>query len=105
MEERHISKALRTQIRAWQWYSVIAPGAFAAIATGLYWAYGTPFQSLFYAAVTIFGITCVAWWHWSLATMMTMLSIMRDTDDHFEKVSRDLEKLRSYLEKQSNHIH
>lgn len=105
MEKRLISKALRKQIRAWQWYSIIAPGTFTAIASGLYWAYGTPFQNLFYAATTIFGITCVAWWHWSLATMMTMLSVMKDTDEHFEKVSEDLDKLKVLLEKENSQVH
>lgn len=89
-----INERLGSQIRAWQMYSVFAPAVFIAVATALYWIYGTPFAPMFYVATTLFAITCVAWWHWSLATMMTMLSIMRETDDHFETVANELAALK-----------
>jgi len=96
-----INEQLTRQIRSWQIYSVIAPAIFIAIASALFWIYGTPFAPMFYAATTIFAITCVAWWHWSLATMMTMLAIMRETDDHFEMVANELISLKVLITESS----
>lgn len=89
-----LSNKISKQIKMWQWYSVLAPGGFAAVAAVLFWSYGAPFQPLFLAAVCIFAITCVAWWHWSLATMMTMLNIIKETDDHFERMTSELALIR-----------
>lgn len=102
-----INEQLGKQIRAWQLYSVFAPAVFIAVASAMYWMYGTPFAPMFYIATTIFAITCVAWWHWSLATMMTMLAIMKETDDHFEKVACELAGLKALIKEsvQGNHIH
>jgi hypothetical protein len=40
-----------------------------------------------------------------LFTMIRMLSIMKDTDEHFETVTGELNSLRIMLEKNSNQIH
>ena len=89
-----ITQELYKQIKGWRIYSVIAPAAFCAISAFLYMNYGTPFASIFYSGLIILSATCISWWHWSLSTMVTMLAIMKDTDDHFEKVANELEKLR-----------
>lgn len=89
-----ISKNLYAQITGWRVFSVIAPAVFTAVAAFLYLYYGTPFQSIFYAGLIILAVTCISWWHWSLSTMVTMLRIMKDTDDHFEEVAKKLEELR-----------
>jgi len=44
------------------------------------------------------GVTCISWWHWSLSTMVTMLAIMKDTDDHFEKVNEQLTQISKRIE-------
>jgi hypothetical protein len=89
-----ITKELYNQIKGWRIYSVIAPAVFCAAAALLYLHFGTPFQTIFYTGLIILSITCISWWHWSLSTMVTMLAIMKDTDDHFEDVARKLEELR-----------
>lgn len=89
-----ITKELYKQIRGWRIYSVIAPALFCAGAGLLYIHYGTQWATILYTGMIILSITCVSWWHWSLSTMLTMLSIMKDTDDHFEQVARKLEELR-----------
>jgi hypothetical protein len=89
-----ITTELYKQIRGWRIYSVIAPALFSGAAGILYIHYGTPWAVIFYTGMIILSITCVSWWHWSLSTMLTMLSIMKDTDDHFEEVARKLEELR-----------
>jgi len=89
-----ITKELYNQIKGWRIYSVIAPAVFCAVAAFLYLNYGTPFQSIFFTGLIVLSITCISWWHWSLSTMVTMLAIMKDTDDHFEDVTRKLEELR-----------
>jgi ABC-type bacteriocin/lantibiotic exporter with double-glycine peptidase domain len=90
-----ISKSLYKQILGWRVYSVIAPAIFTAIAAFLYLFYGAPFQKIFYAGVIVLGVTCISWWHWSMSTMLAMLGIMKDTDDHFERLSKQLEELRA----------
>jgi uncharacterized membrane protein YgaE (UPF0421/DUF939 family) len=89
-----ITNNLYKQITGWRIYSVIAPAVFTGLSAFLYVFYGTPFQSIFYAGLIILAVTCISWWHWSLSTMVTMLAIMKDTDDHFADVSRKLEELR-----------
>jgi hypothetical protein len=89
-----ITSNLHTQIKGWRIYSVIAPAVFTGSAALLYLYFGTDFATIFYTGLIILAVTCISWWHWSLTTMVTMLSIMKDTDDHFEKVSEQLEVIR-----------
>jgi hypothetical protein len=89
-----ITKELYKQIKGWRIYSVIAPAVFCATAALLYLHYGTPFQTIFFTGLIVLSITCISWWHWSLSTMVTMLAIMKDTDDHFTLVAEQLEQLR-----------
>jgi hypothetical protein len=90
-----ITDKLHKQITGWRVYSVIAPAVFTAVSAWLYLHYGTPFQSIFFTGVIVLSITCIAWWHWSLSTMLSMLLIMKDTDDHFETVTTELQQLRT----------
>lgn len=89
-----ITENLYNQIKGWRIYSIIAPAIFAATSALLYVLLGAKFQTIFYIGLIVLGVTCISWWHWSLSTMVTMLAIMKDTDDHFEKVSNELENLR-----------
>lgn len=89
-----ITKELYKQIKGWRIYSVITPSVFCATSALLYLHYGTAFESIFFTGLIILSITCISWWHWSLSTMVTMLAIMKDTDDHFEDVAKKLEELR-----------
>lgn len=89
-----ITKSLYKQIKGWRIYSVIMPAIFTAIAAILYVFYGTAFQEIFYTGLIILCVTCISWWHWSMSTMLTMLGIMKDTDDHFAMLSKQLEELR-----------
>jgi hypothetical protein len=89
-----ITKELYKQIRGWRIYSVIAPALFCSVSGLLYIHYGTPWQTIFYTGLIIMAFSCISWWHWSLSTMLTMIGIMKDTDDHFEEVARKLEELR-----------
>lgn len=89
-----ITENLYKQIKGWRIYSIIAPAVFTAASAFLYLFYGTPFASIFYVGLIILAVTCISWWHWSLSTMVTMLAIMKDTDDHFESVAKKLEELR-----------
>jgi len=96
-----ITKELYKQIKGWRIYSVIAPAVFCATSALLYLHFGTPFQTIFYTGLVVLSITCISWWHWSLSTMMTMLGIMKDTDDHFEEVSKKLDDLQCQLSNKS----
>ena len=89
-----ITTNLYNQSTGWRVYSVIAPALFTGVAAIFYLYYGTPFATIFYIGLIILSITCISWWHWSLSTMVTMLRIMKDTDDHFEEVAKKLEELR-----------
>lgn len=89
-----ITKELYKQIKGWRIYSVIVPSVFCATSALLYLHYSTAFESIFFTGLIILSITCISWWHWSLSTMVTMLAIMKDTDDHFEDVAKKLEELR-----------
>jgi hypothetical protein len=89
-----ITKNLYKQITGWRVYSVIAPALFCAVSAFLYLHYGTPFALIFYSGLIILAVTCISWWHWSLSTMVSMLAIMKDTDDHFKIVSEQLDILR-----------
>lgn len=89
-----ITQQLYKQISGWRIYSVLAPALFCAVSAFLYLHYGTEWATIFYTGLIILAITCISWWHWSLSTMVTMLAIMKDTDDHFEKVATELERLR-----------
>lgn len=90
-----ITDKLHKQITGWRVYSVIAPAVFTAASAWLYLHYGTPFRSIFFTGIIVLSITCIAWWHWSLSTMLSMLTIMKDTDDHFETVTEELKQLRN----------
>ena len=94
-----ISENLYKQIKGWRIYSVIAPAIFCAAAAFLYLHYGTRFETIFYTGLIILAVTCISWWHWSLSTMVTMLAIMKDTDDHFETVANELKRLRNEVGK------
>jgi hypothetical protein len=89
-----ITKELYKQIKGWRIYSIIAPAGFCAISAFMYLHYGTAWENIFFTGLIILSITCISWWHWSLSTMVTMLAIMKDTDDHFSEVSKKLEELR-----------
>lgn len=90
-----ITKELYKQIKGWRIYSVIAPAVFSLVAALFYINYGTRYQTILYVGLTVLFFTCVSWWHWSLSTMVTMLAIMKDTDDHFKHVAEKLEQLRT----------
>lgn len=94
-----ITENLYKQIKGWRIYSIIAPAVFCAAAAFLYLHYGTKFETIFYTGLIILAVTCISWWHWSLSTMVTMLAIMKDTDDHFETVADELKRLRSTIGK------
>lgn len=89
-----ITSELYKQIKGWRIYSVIAPAGFCAVSAFMYLHYGTSWAVIFYTGLIILSVTCISWWHWSLSTMVTMLAIMKDTDDHFGEVSTKLEELR-----------
>jgi len=89
-----ITQELYKQIKGWRIYSVIAPSVFCAGAAFLYLHYGATFQNIFFTGLIILAFSCITWWHWSLSTMVTMLAIMKDTDDHFKEVGEKLEQLR-----------
>lgn len=89
-----ITQELYKQIKGWRLYSIIAPAVFTAASAFFYIHNGTPFQTIFYVGLIVLAVTCISWWHWSLSTMVTMLAIMKDTDDHFEDVAKKLEELR-----------
>jgi hypothetical protein len=99
-----ITEQLHRQITGWRVYSVIAPAIFAGASALLYLHYGTSFQNIFYTGLIILSITCISWWHWSLSTMITMLSIMKDTDDHFEEVVEKLGDLQNSLQEHKDNI-
>lgn len=89
-----ITQQLHAQITGWRIYSIIAPAVFCLISALLYLRYGSSFASILTMGVIVLIATCISWWHWSLSTMVSMLAIMKDTDDHFAKVSEQLESLR-----------
>jgi len=93
-----ITKQLYKQIKGWRIYSVIAPAVFCAISAFLYLHYGTAWENIFFTGLIILGVTCISWWHWSLSTMVTMLAIMKDTDDHFEQVNEQLTSISKRIE-------
>lgn len=100
-----ISTTLKKQINWWQWFSIVAPISF--LVGGVFSVY-TNISSLIeiiYFGCFLFGLTCLAWWHWCLYTMIRMLSIMKDTDEHFEKVTGELAQLRIALEKETVQYH
>lgn len=97
-----ITKELYRQIKGWRIYSVIGPAVFCAVAALLYLHYGTEWATIFYTGLIILSITCISWWHWSLSTMVTMLAIMKDTDDHFKVVNEKLEIIRKQAEGKPN---
>ena len=97
-----ITSELYKQIRGWRIYSVIGPALFCAAAAFLYLHYGTDFASIFYTGLIILSVTCISWWHWSLSTMVTMLAIMKDTDDHFKLVDERLQKIQKQLNGKPN---
>jgi hypothetical protein len=92
-----ITQQLHKQITGWRIYSVVAPAVFTAVSAWLYLQFGTPFETIFYTGLIVLSVTCISWWHWSLSTMVTMLSIMKDTDDHFEGVQNELKRLREHM--------
>jgi hypothetical protein len=97
LREQHmglVTSELYKQIKGWRIYSVIGPALFCGCSALMYLHYGTSWAVIFYTGLIILSITCISWWHWSLSTMVTMLAIMKDTDSHFEEVSRKLEDLR-----------
>lgn len=92
-----ITKELYKQIKGWRIYSVIAPAVFCAASALLFLHYGTPFQTIFFTGLIVLSITCISWWHWSLSTMVTMLAIMKDTDDHFQQVDERLHNIQKQI--------
>jgi hypothetical protein len=93
-----ITTQLYKQIKGWRIYSVIAPAVFTAGSALLYLHYGASFENIFFTGLIILAFSCISWWHWSLSTMVTMLAIMKDTDDHFKEVSDKLEIIRRQAE-------
>lgn len=100
----HLTNNLYKQITGWRLYSVIAPTVFSAISAWLYLYYGEPFENIFYIGLIALSVTCIIWWHWSLSTMLTMLLIMKDTDDHFEKVTKELDNLHHSFKDKTRHL-
>lgn len=92
-----ISSKLKSQISTWQQFSIIAPSVFAVVAMYLHYNDGVSWLDLLVVATVLFFVTCVIWWHWCLFTMISMLSIMKDTDDHFETVATELQRMGTYL--------
>lgn len=88
-----ISSRLRSQILLWQYFSIIAPSIFLAVAIFEHYVQSVSWLTILYVGGLLFFITCVVWWHWCLMTMVRMLSIMKDTDDHFENVTFELKRL------------
>jgi hypothetical protein len=100
----HLTNNLYKQISGWRLYSVIAPTVFCAISTWLYLYHGAPFEHIFYTGLIILSVTCIIWWHWSLSAILTMLLVMKDTDDHFETVTRELNSLHDSFKDKTRHL-
>lgn len=97
-----IENKVYRQIRIWQMYSVFAPAMFLAVAGILTLIFGAKFEYLFWIGMVVFGVTCVAWWHWSLATMLNMLDVIKNADEHFNRLNDQLVIMRRELLKISN---
>jgi hypothetical protein len=93
-----ITTELYKQIKGWRIYSIIAPAGFCAISAWMYLHYGTEWEIIFYTGLIVLSATCISWWHWSLSTMVTMLAIMKDTDNHFEQVNEQLTQIIKRIE-------
>jgi hypothetical protein len=94
-----ITQNLYVQIKSWRIYSIIMPAVFASSSALMYIFYGVDFQDIFYVGLVILAVTCISWWHWSLSSMLTMLAIMKDTDDHFDAVVKEYNDLKLLIEK------
>lgn len=64
-----------------------------------YVVFDIPIHIIFYTSCAMMAFVYISWWYWCISTMITMLAIMKDTDDHFEIVASQLEAIRTQISK------
>lgn len=94
-----ITAQIYKQITEWRLISIALLVALTASVIISYIAFDIPIHIIFYTSVAMMALVYISWWYWCITTMITMLAIMKDTDDHFEIVARQLEALRTQISK------
>ena len=94
-----ITTQIYKQITEWRLISLALLVAVTVTSLVSYFAFDIPIHIIFYTSCAMMAFVYISWWYWCISTMITMLAIMKDTDDHFEIVARQLEALRAQITK------
>jgi predicted membrane protein len=94
-----ITAQIYKQITEWRLISIALLLTVLTSAGISYIVFDIPIQIIFYVSCAMMGFVYISWWYWCISTMITMLAIMKDTDDHFDIVAKQLEALRTQITK------
>jgi hypothetical protein len=94
-----ITTQIYKQITEWRLISLALLIAILVGAGVGYCVFDIPVHIIFYSSCAMMAVVYISWWYWCISTMITMLAIMKDTDDHFEIVAKQLEALRTQITK------
>lgn len=94
-----ITTQIYKQITEWRLISIALLIAVTATSIVSYTVFNIPIHIIFYTSCSMMAFVFISWWYWCISTMITMLAIMKDTDDHFEIVAKQLEALRTQITK------
>lgn len=93
-----ITDKIKKQIKFWQIYSVVAPLGFIAISSWLRFNFDISLTAIIELAGVATVSTCVVWWHWSMVTMLTLMSVVSKADSYFGELDKKLSNIQNSLQ-------
>jgi hypothetical protein len=93
-----ITAGISKQIKFWQAYGLVAPVGYVLVSIWLHSQDLASWIAITGVAVAITAMTCIAWWHWSMKTMLTLMQAVQDSDTYWNRLDTKLADIQSRLE-------
>jgi len=96
------AKNIERNIEHWDLYAKIMPSLFLVLSI-LFMSFGiVDFDTMFYVGLTLFAITGVTWWFWTLFSIKFLLNVLRRASNNLVDVSDELRAIKADYQEITN---
>jgi len=103
-KEKIISQThnIERNIQYWDLYAKVMPSLFLVLSV-LFMSFGiVDFDTMFYIGLTLFAITGVTWWFWTLFSIKFLLCVLRRASSNLVEVSDELRAIKTDYQEFTN---
>ena len=93
-----ITAQIAKQIRSWQAYCLLAPVGYILLSIWLHSQHWASWPAICVVGMVIVIMSCVAWWHWSMNTILTLMLAVDHSNAHWARLDARLADIQSRLE-------